>query len=246
MDNKMKKALAALAAVCLIMTGCGKNGNEETSETTEAAKPDFSSVSTASASDDVFEIDGEEETVSFYTGREVENEEDLAIFKFNCTLPDGYETVIDNAEGKQYSSPVGGIVVKAQNFKEEFQDLEVFADSGCASIKVNNMLYQADTEFSEPVKTTVAGFDAIRYDYTVTSYIFPPVTDENGEYVKDENDQYVLSEEKEINGEYVDRVYYFYSDEDVFYIICEAKKENAEAAQAGFDEFIESVTISKK
>lgn len=239
--DKMKKILAAAAAVCLILTGCGKNKDEEVTETTTAAKPDFSSVSTDNA-----DYDAEEETISIYTGKEVENEEDLAIFKFNCTLPDGFETVIDSAEGKQYSTPFGGIVVKAQNYKEEFQDLEVFADSGCASIKVSNMLYQADTEFSEPIKTTVAGFDAIRYDYTVTSYIFPPVTDANGEYVMDENDQYVLSEEKEINGEFVDRVYYFYSDEDVFYIICEATKENAEAAQAGFDEFIESVTISKK
>ena len=243
--DKMKKALAAVAAVCLIMTGCGKGG-EDTAETTEAAKPDFSSVSADVDSSEDIGFGAEEETVSFYTGKEVENEEDLAIFKFNCDLPDGFETVIDNAQGKQYSSPFGGIVVKAQNYKEEFQDLEIFADQGCASIKVNNMLYQADTEFSEPIKTTVAGFDAIRYDYTVTSYIFPPVTDENGEYVMDENGQYVLSEDKEINGEYVDRVYYFYSDEDVFYIICEAKKENAEAAQADFDEFIESVTISKK
>ena len=240
--DKMKKALAAAAAVCLILTGCGKGGEEEVTETTTVAKPDFSTAS--SENSDYFTDDGE--TISIYTGKAVENEEDLAIFKFNCTLPDGYETVIDNAEGKQFSSPIGGIIVKAQNYKEEFQSLEVFADSGCASIRVNNMLYQADTEFSEPIKTTVAGFDAIRYDYTVTSYIFPPVTDENGEYVVDENGEYVLSENKEIHGEYVDRVYYFYSDEDVFYIICEAKKESAEAAQADFDKFIESVSISKK
>ena len=108
------------------------------------------------------------------------------------------------------------------------------------------MLYQSDTEFSEPIKTTVAGFDAIRYDYTITSYIYPPVTDENGEYVFDENGQYVLSEDREINGIFKNRIYFFFSDEDVFYIICEATEENAEAAQADFDKFIESVTISKK
>ncbi|MGN1107615.1 MAG: hypothetical protein ACI4RH_13285, partial [Huintestinicola sp.] len=188
----------------------------------------------------------EETSISIYTGKEVENEEDLAIFKFNCTIPEGYQTIIDSAEGKQYASPLGGIIVKAQNFKEEFQDLEVFADTGCASIKVSNMLYQSDTEFSEPIKTTVAGFDAIRYDYTITSYIYPPVTDENGEYVFDENGQYVLSEDREINGIFKNRIYFFFSDEDVFYIICEATEENAEAAQADFDKFIESVTISKK
>lgn len=243
--DKMKKAIAAVAAVCLILTGCGKSGSEEVTETTTAAKPDFSTASSGNA-DDSAAADDYEEPIDVYTGKAVENEEDLAIFKFNCTPPEGFETAIDSAEGKQYIAPFGSIVVKAQNFKEEFQALEVFADSGCASIKVNNMLYQADTEFSDPIKMTIAGFDAIRYDYTVTSYIYPPVTDANGEYVMDENDQYVLSEEKEINGEFVDRVYFFYSDEDVFYIICESTKEDAETAQASFDEFIESITISKK
>lgn len=236
----LKKALAAAAAVCLILTGCGKNGDDtETSETT-AAKPDFSLASETEATD---EDDGE--TVSIYTGKAVENEADLAIYKLTCTPPEGFETSIDNSEGKQYTSPYGGIIVKAQNYKEEFQDLDVFADSGCASIKVSNMLYQADTEFSDPIKTTVAGFDAIRYDYTVTSYIFPPVTDADGGYVTGDDGNYVLSEDKEVNGVYVDRIYYFYSDEDVFYIMCEATEDSAEEAAAAFDQFIESVSISK-
>ncbi|MCI7767492.1 MAG: hypothetical protein MSJ26_05870 [Oscillospiraceae bacterium] len=241
--DKMKKALAAIAAVCLLMTGCGKKSPEQTEETTSAAKPDFSTA--AAEETEIFDTE-EDESISIYTGREVENEEDLAIFKFNCTPPEGFETAIDDKTGKQYVSPNGGIIVKAQNYKEEFQSLEVFADSGCASIKVSNMLYQSDTDFSEPIKTTVAGFDAIRYDYTVTSYIFPPVTDENGEYVLDEDGKYVLSEEKELYGEFVNRVYYFYSDEDAFYIICEAPKDSADAVQESFDQFIDSVTITKK
>ena len=240
---KIKKALAGAAALCLLMTGCGKSGKNEVTETTAAAKPDFSITAAASEEAD---LSDEEDTFSIYTGKEVENEEDLAIFKFNCTLPEGYEAVIDDKTGKQYVSPLGGIIVKAQNYKEEFQSLETFADSGCASIKISNMLYQSDTEFSEPIKTTVAGFEAIRYDYTVTSYIFPPVTDDKGEYVIDEEGKYVLSEEKELYGEYVNRVYYFYSDEDAFYIICESKKEDSSSAQASFDEFIDSITITKK
>ena len=235
----IKKAFAAAAAVCLILTGCGKNSEgTETSETT-AAKPDFSTAETEAIAED------DAETVSIYTGKAVENEADLAIYKLSCTPPEGFETIADGADGKQYSSPYGGIVVKAQNYKEEFQDLDVFADSGCASIKVNNMLYQSDTEFSDPIKTTVAGFDAIRYDYTVTSYIFPPVTDADGGYVTGDDGNYVLSEDKEVNGVFVDRVYYFYSDEDVFYIICESKEDSAEEAAAAFDQFIESVSISK-
>ncbi len=233
--------LAAVMLAAALMTGCGKNENSQTSETGTAATPVFSVTSPGETLPEE-----EEETVSVYTGKTVENEEDLAIFKFNCTLPDGYETKVDNAEGKMYASPNGSVMVKAQNFKEEFQSLEVFADQGCAALKLNNMMYQADTEFSDPEKTTVAGFDAIKYDYKITSYIFKYETDQAGEYVTGDDGNPVITDEKEIYGEYVNRVYYFYSDEDVFYIICESPKETADAAAKEFDEFISSVTISKK
>ena len=71
----LKKALAAVAAVCLILTGCGKNNEgTETSETT-AAKPDFSTAETEAIAED------DAETVSIYTGKAVENEADLAIYR---------------------------------------------------------------------------------------------------------------------------------------------------------------------
>ena len=56
----------------------------------------------------------------------------------------------------------------------------------------------------------------------------------------------LITDRKDVLGEYVNRVYYFYSDEDVFYVICESRKENSEAAAKEFDEFISSVTITKK
>lgn len=231
------KILSFLAAVSCIaaMTGCNNGNENDTVETSD----------TVSVSESVTSVyDDTEETISIYTGRAVENEEDLAIFKFHAELPEGYQVIIDNAEGKQYASENGAIMVKAQNFKEEFQDLAVFADQGCAMIKGNNMMYQSDTDFSEPMNTTVAGFDAIRYDYTVTSYIFLYETDSQGSQVTNEDGSPIITDEKEIYGEYVDRVYYFYSDEDVFYIICEAPKETAEAAAPEFDSFIESITIT--
>lgn len=238
--KKIAEISAAVLAAAILMTGCGKNNGEETSETTTAATPVFS---VTSPGETLAETE-EEETI--YTGMTVANEEDLAIYKFGCTLPEGYETKIDNSEGKMYVSPNGSVIVKAQNFKEEFQSLEVFADQGCAAIKLNNMMYQADTEFSEPQKTTVAGFEAIKYDYNITSYIFKYETDSEGAVVTGEDGQPVITDEKEIYGEYVNRVYYFYSDEDVFYIICESPKATAEAAAKEFDELISSVTISKK
>lgn len=234
----IKKISAAAFAVCMLFTACGNSGNDDNPVETSVQNADTTTV---------VNVDGDDiSDVSVYTGKAVENEEDLAIFKFNAVLPDGYETVIDSAEGKQYVSPNGAIMVKAQNFKEEFQSLEVFADQGCAAIKMNNMMYQSDTEFSEPVKTTVGGFDAIMYDYTITSYIFLYETDANGEQILDDDGHPIITDQREVYGEYVNRVYYFYSDEDVFYVICESRKENAEAAAKEFDEFISSVTITKK
>ncbi len=230
--NTIKKTAAALLALSMLLAGCS-NDNDDAQQNTDTA------VQTQAT-------DSTDETISVYTGKAVENEEDLAIFKFNATIPEGYETVVDSNEGKLYASPNGSITVKAQNFKEEFQDLEIFADQGCASIKLTNMMYQADTEFSEPQKTTVAGFDAIKYDYNITSYIFLYETDANGEQKKDADGNPIITDQKEINGEYVNRIYYFYSDEDVFYVMCEAPKDKAEAAAKEFDEFISSVTITKK
>lgn len=230
MKKMIKRSAAAVFAVCMLMTGCGGKGNNNVVDTSV----------TTTAND----LLAEAESISIYTGREVENEEDLAIFKLSAVPPEGYETVVDSAEGKLYVSPNGSITVKAQNFKEEFDTLEVFADRGCAAIKVSNMTYQADTEFSEPENTTVAGFDAIKRDYFVTAYIFLYETDANGEQVKDQDGNPILTDEKNVYGEYVNRVYFFYSDEDAFYIVCESPKKTAEAAAKEFDEFIASVKIS--
>lgn len=238
-----KKIIAAVFALGILMTGCGKQETGDQIVTT-AATPAFSVTSAGETLADA-EADPED-TVSIYTGKTVENEADLAIYKFNSTLPDGYETKIDNSEGKMYASPNGSIIVKAQNYKEEFQELSVFADQGCASIKLNNMMYQADTNFSDPQNTTVAGFDAIRYDYTVTAYIYEYETDSAGAQVTGDDGNPIITDQKDVLGEYVNRVYYFYSDEDVFYVICESRKENSEAAAKEFDEFISGVTITKK
>lgn len=223
---KMKKIIAIFAAamaVCMMFTACG--GNKTPEET----------VSETSSSDD--------ETISIYTGKEVENEEDLAIYKFNCKLPEGYETAIDDSEGKAYVSPYSSITVKARNYKEEYQALDVFADQACAGILMSNAAYQAETNFSDPVKTTVGGFDALRYDYTVTAYIYDYETDSEGNIKADDNGNPVVKS-KDIYGEYVNRAYFFYSDEDVFYFICEAQKDSADKAAEDFDKFVESVTIT--
>ncbi|MCM1579415.1 MAG: hypothetical protein NC078_11515 [Ruminococcus sp.] len=234
-----RAAMSSAAALLLTLsfTACKNKEPEETSpvETSVTTTPKQAVI------EDPFGVS--ESSVSIYTGSEVANEEDLAIFKISFDLPDGWETSIDNSEGKQFLSENGEVVVKAQNFKEEFQELAVFADQGCAGIKMNNMLFQADTEFSDPINTSVAGFDAIRYDYTVTAYIFEYELDDEGNPKTDENGDRIVTA-KNVYGEYVNRVYYFYSDEDVFYVICQAPKDKSEAAAPDFDSIIASAKIS--
>lgn len=240
MNNKTHRpaaiSAAAVLSLSLLLTACSDNNSSENNT-------DIVTSATTAPQQAVIDDPFGEGSLSVYTGKEVANEDELAIFKISFDLPDGWEAAIDNAEGKQFLSEKGGVVVKAQNFKEEFQDLAVFADQGCAGIKMNNMLFQADTDFSDPVNTTVAGFDAIRYDYTVTAYQFEFEVDEEGAQIIDENGDRIVKS-KNVIGEFSDRVYYFYSDEDVFYIICEASKENAVAAAADFDAIISSAKIS--
>lgn len=239
MKKFFMETVAAVMAVCIVLTGCGKKNDNDIGPADTTQEQQESTV-TGPFEDGLLSPD---ETV--YTLQTVENEENLAIFKLSCEIPDGYQVMVDDKEGKLYYNEKGcSVNVKAHNFKDQFKDLATFADAGCANIKMANMLSQADTDFSEPVNTTVAGFDAVRYDYTVTAYYSVVETDANGEAVLDDEGKPVYTGEKILYGEYVNRVYYFYSDEDVFYIICEAPKAEADASQEVFDKFIESVKIS--
>ena len=247
-EMNRKKIFAAAAAALVMFTACRSVNEPKTSETTTTTAEETTSVTTTDPFDDPNYdpyLDESYTAPTLYMGKEVENEEDLAIFKFRSEIPDGFEVRENGAEGIYYGNDKASIIIKAQNFKEEFDDLHKFADNGLANIVYSNMLFQSDTTYDDPIDTKVAGFDAVRYNYHITAYIFEYETDTAGEVVTDADGK-PNTIGKDIYQELENRVYFFYSDEDVFYIICETPKEFKEEMDPVFDQFIESVSIAPK
>ena len=243
----MKKHITAAAAILCMLTACSQNpdtGSTIQTSVTPSETEITTIISGGAPMQDHPDEEDPEDTVSIYTGREVADPADLAIHKFNCELPEGYEVKIDDDEGKLFVSERSSITVKAQNYKEEFMELSKFADQACANVKIGNMMSQADTVFSEPMETKVAGFDAIRYDYDVTAYIFLYETDADGNQKLDDEGKPILTDQKEVYGKFHDRIYFFYSDEDAFIITMESPDSEKDNVAEEFDRFIENVTIT--
>ncbi len=233
----LKRIAAAVMAVCAaaaMLTACGKNNDgdknntETSSETTVPVETETVTVPTAG------------------TMREVAEGDVFAINKFTVdTLPEGYELAVKSQKnGAQFVRYLidGGkaqVSVEAANYREDFQDLETFADTACASMKMNNIFYRCDTDFSEPEKTTIAGFDAIKYDYTITQNDYD--TDEEGNVLKDEDGKDI----KIPVAWYKGRAYYFYSDKDVYYVIFETTKDNWDSSIDTFEQFISGAYINE-
>jgi hypothetical protein len=236
----IKKILAAAAALCLafaMLTACGKSTDTDSSESTSG---------TSASEEDTASTDETVEEVTAATLREVADGDVFAINKFTVDdLPDGYELVnksqLDGAQYMRYLIDEGKaqVTVEAANYREDFQDLSVFAENACANMAVGNMYYACDTEFSDPVDTTVAGFDAIRYDYTITQNDFE--LDDEGNAVTGDDGKDIKTPVAWYKG----RAYFFYSDNDVYYFIFETTEDNWDASIDTFEEFAASVYINE-
>lgn len=222
-NSKIIKAGAffcALLTAAAMLSGC-KNKNNNTADNTE---------STTSAASETAEQE-------IGTQRQVAEGDVYAINKFTVPeeLPGGYRVYVKSQEdqGIVYLNDISQIVVRAANYKEDFAELAKYADSGCASIKLNNMLDHCDTDFEAPVNTKIAGFDAIYYDYLVTA----------NEFIKENED-----DEEGVKSPvawYKSRIYYFYSDNDVYYLMFETERDNWEKAVGDLESFVELITINE-
>lgn len=233
-DQKFKRVLCGiLAAACAaaLMAGCsGQDGSE--GGTTTAASEVQSGETTVPP----------EEVEDPFTTTTIAEGDDYAINKLTNktegeTLPGGYTLVnYDEAlQGKHFANGASKIIIRAGNYAESFPDLPTWAESTSAGIVISNITNNAaDTIFSDPVETTVCGFDAICYDCEMIYYEFV----EDPENPGGEN---IKSEYARALG----RNYYFYSDQDVYAIMFDTAKEDWEEQLPKFEEFIADLQVTK-
>ncbi len=241
---KKAKTLSSLAAVlclCAAFTGCA-DSSEETpvnSDTVSYTTADVQSMLNAAEDSAVTTIPDDQaadetySAASFATATDVENEADRAIYKTSLTLPEGWQIVEDSNQGKVYLGNNAQLKIQAVNYGKdaELADLDEFADTVAANIVVNNVYLKADTEFGDPVHTTVAGNDAVRYDYVVSAYFFEK--DAEGNTVGD----------KQLYDTYPGRIYVFYNDTDGYFLQFESDSKHIDEANKDFDAIIESFKI---
>lgn len=225
--KKTAAALTALVMCTAMLAGCSKEKKpEETSDTLPQSGE--------------LNIEGGDEAQEGVMTTRALNEGDVyAINKFKVDpLPANYQLAAKSQEnqGMVFVNGVSKITVMAINYKEDLQDLATYADSACAALKLNNMLYQSDTDFSEPQNTKIAGFDAVTYDFTITQ-------NEVEERVNEKGNKEVVS--KTPIAWYKSRIYFFYSDKDAYYALFECQKDDWDSTIGGFEEFMANVTIDE-
>lgn len=224
MKNQRKKIICGIIAAALaaaVFTACtDKNPNETTAQT------DGSATSAPENQEDMTST------------RPLEEGDTYAINKISNktegdTLPGGYQLIGSKEEDqiKVYSNGESGIKIAAVNYVEDFpEDMALWADSASANIVLNNMMI-AKTQFGDPVKTSVCGFDAIMYDYEMAYY----------DYSNYSGDGDLKTEDEVHTG----RNYYFYSEQDVYMISFETLKTSWDQQLSNFEKFAADLQITK-
>ncbi|MDE5577279.1 MAG: hypothetical protein K2J11_07825 [Oscillospiraceae bacterium] len=237
MKRNNKRKLAALIcafAAAAVLAGCKPADGSDSSAQTSADAAGGS----ANAAPAVTDIgDGLVEEMNTET-RPITDGDEYAIDKINPKSPEdslkggykmsGYEK---EAQGKLFANGKSKIVIRAYNYKEDLQDLAVWADQACAVMKVANITAACDTLYGEPENITFLGFDTVKYDYEVIQYEF--VSGADGQ------------EEKSERGRYKGIAYYFYSNQDAYAIMFDTAEANWEEQSAAFYDFIADLEITE-
>lgn len=228
--NKIAALLCAFAMTAAFAGCSGNNVGDGSAENSGVSQTAEASAATG--------INGEPDEEQMTETRPIAEGDKYAIDKINSrspesSLPGGYvlSGYDQNAQGKFFTNGKSQIVIRAYNYKEDLQDLAIWADQACAITKIANITSACDTNYSEPENITYLGFDTIKYDYEIIQYEF--VSGADGQ------------EEKNERGRYRGVAYYFYSNQDAYAIMFDTAEADWEEQSAAFYEFIGDLEITE-
>lgn len=232
-------AMVCAAMMCAaLFAGCdSESGSGEGTTDTSASQ---SSGGESTGTELIIDPDLINQEINTET-RPIAEGDDYAINKINNksdpeALPGGYvlQDYTEEKQGKLYTNGKSRIIIRAYNYKEDLQAMDIWADNACALITIGNFTYAQDTIFEDPENVKVCGFDAIRYDYQIIQ----------NDFIPDENDpeaEPVKTELYRFNA----RVYYFYSEQDAYIIMFDTLEDDWEEQSALFEEFVADLEVTK-
>lgn len=172
------------------------------------------------------------EPTEINTTRALEEGDKYAITKLSFkeedgVIPGGYTCVelLEDTQQALYANGKSRVIILAQNYKEDMQELEQFADSTSAMMRIRNITSACDTIFSDPVESKVDGYRALVYDCDIIQY----------EFIDETTRQQVDT--------FKGRNYYFYSNDDVYAIMFDTNAADWEEQSKYFEEFIDAIEV---
>jgi hypothetical protein len=216
----MKKIIAAVFAMALILTACDSDKNED-----------------VTTWDDEYYA-----TMTTGTTQTMGENEAYAIDKLSMpsALPGGYYYYAKEENGITLFNDKARINIKAQNHVEDFtEDLAVYGDRLMASLTFTNLLYQTDTIIDKTFNTKFLGYDAVEYDFTL---------DVNQFEFNDDGTVKTNAQGEELHHVYATYKsigIFFYSGEDAYYIIFETTDADYKEQEKLFRDVLNSMTMDE-
>lgn len=237
-------AAAFAAMICAaLLAGCDNgSGSGEASGTaaegTTASQTAEGSEPNVVGGDDMFDIGGQQIVTDI---RPLEEGDDYAINKINNrspadALPGGYilGDYSEKNQGKLYANGKSGIIIRAYNYNEDLQAMDIWADNACALMALANITSAQESVFEDPENVKVCGFDGIRYDYQKIQY----------DFIRDENDPDGEGVKTELYR-FSSRAYFFYSEQDAYIIMFDTMEDDWDEQVALFEEFVADLEVTK-
>jgi hypothetical protein len=129
--------------------------------------------------------------------------------------------------------------INGENYKEQFQSLDKYAETCMSGLVMNYKLETSDLDWEEPVHTTIAGYDAVLYDYVIQETAW--VTGSDGMAVTDAEGSGSSYDGRHFTG----KAYFFFSDTDAYYIIFQCKTPDYEKSLPQWNEILANVKVDE-